>query len=56
MTETVEVTSQTVLIDQFLEKHSAGLPGHIVDFALDLRSVIAELEEALAEYRYPAGV
>lgn len=56
MTETIEVTSQTMLIDQFLEKHSAGLPGHIVDFALDLRSVILELEQALAEFRYPTGI
>jgi len=51
---TTETTSKTALIDDFLDRHGVGLPGHIVDFALDLRGVIAELE-ALVE-RVPAGV
>ena len=52
-TDLIEETSKTVLVDEFLEKHGAGLPGHVVDFALDVRSVISELE-ALLE-RVPAG-
>ena len=52
-TELMEETSKTVLVDEFLDKHGVALPGHVVDFALDLRSVIAELEELLE--RVPAG-
>ena len=39
--------SKTVIVDLFLEKHGAVLPTHVIDFALDVRSVIAELEEQL---------
>ncbi len=52
-TDLIEGSSKTVLVDEFLDQHGAALPGHIVDFALDLRSVIAELEELLE--RVPAG-
>jgi hypothetical protein len=47
MTEiTTEMTSKTEVVDEFLEKFGTGLPGHIIDFALDVRSIIAELEAA----------
>ena len=39
--------AKTNVVDEFLEKHGVALPGHILDFALDVRSVIAELEELL---------
>lgn len=39
--------TKTEIVDLFLEKHGAVLPGHVIDFALDIRSVIAELEEQL---------
>jgi hypothetical protein len=52
-TELIEMTSKTAIVDEFLEKHGAGLPGHMVDFALDVRSAIAELEAELD--RVPAG-
>lgn len=52
-TDLIDSTTKTALVDEFLDRHGAGLPGHIVDFALDLRSVIAELEEMLD--RVPAG-
>ena len=52
-TEMMERTSKTEIVDEFLEKHGACLPGHIVDFALDIRSAIAELEAELD--RIPAG-
>jgi len=52
-TELIEMTSKTAIVDEFLEKHGAGLPGHMVDFALDVRSAIAELEAELD--RIPAG-
>lgn len=39
--------SRTDIVDNFLEKHGAVLPVHVIDFALDVRSVIAELEEQL---------
>ena len=42
-------TSRTELVDAFLEMHGAFLPGHVVDFALDIRTLIAEMEELLAE-------
>ena len=55
MTEaSTDMTTKTEIIDAFLEKHGAGLPGHVVDFALDMRTIIAELEEMLDE-RVPAG-
>jgi hypothetical protein len=54
MTEmSTDMTTKTELIDEFLEKHGVGLPGHVVDFALDMRTIIAELEEMLD--RVPAG-
>jgi|APDOM4702015118_1054815.scaffolds.fasta_scaffold09435_4 hypothetical protein len=56
MTETVEKTgTRTVLVDEFLSKHGAGLPNHIVDFALDMRALVAELE-ALLDDRLPAAL
>ena len=48
MTETTERTRRAEIVDVFLEKHGPALPGHVVDFALDVRSIIAELEEELA--------
>ncbi|MDX1449017.1 MAG: hypothetical protein R3246_08110 [Acidimicrobiia bacterium] len=39
--------TKTEIVDLFLEKHGAVLPGHVIDFALDVRSVIAELEAQL---------
>jgi len=39
--------TKTAIVDVFLEKHGGVLPGHVIDFALDVRSVIAELEEQL---------
>lgn len=54
MKMTTETTTHNELIDEFLEKHGAGLPGHVIDFALDLRSIISELEAELE--RLPAGV
>jgi hypothetical protein len=56
MTETVEKTgSRTVVVDDFLSKHGAGLPNHIVDFALDVRALVAELE-AMLDDRFPASL
>jgi len=56
-TMTTETTpSATNLIDEFLGKHGAGLPGHIIDFALDVRTVIGELEAELARAGEPVGV
>jgi hypothetical protein len=37
-----------VIVDEFLEKHGTVLPAHIIDFALDVRSVFVELEERSA--------
>lgn len=54
MTETTETITRAEIVDLFLEKHGSALPGHIVDFALDVRMVIAELEDELA--RQPAGI
>ena len=42
-----EPTSKTDIVDEFLEKHGTILPGHMIDFALDVRSAIQELEEIL---------
>jgi hypothetical protein len=56
MTETVEKTgSRTVVVDDFLSKHGAGLPNHIVDFALDVRALVTELEVMLDD-RFPASL
>lgn len=52
MTKTTETTNKSEIVDMFLEKHGAALPGHIVDFALDVRTIIDELEAELA--RVPA--
>lgn len=46
-TNMTDQTSKTAIVDLFLEKHGSVLPGHVVDFALDVRSAIAELEEQL---------
>ncbi len=35
----------TIVVDEFLEKHGAVLPAHIIDFALDVRSIFVEMEE-----------
>lgn len=53
MNDTIEraTVPRTELVDEFLERHGAGLPGHVVDFALDVRTVIAELEGLLGEER-----
>lgn len=45
----------TIVVDEFLEKHGAVLPAHIIDFALDVRSIFVEMEDALDE-RSPVGV
>lgn len=39
--------TRTAVVDEFLERHGTVLPIHVVDFALDVRSVIAELEAQL---------
>ncbi len=49
-----EVTTKTDIVDEFLEKYGAVLPGHVIDFALDVRSIIAELEQELSAE--PVGV
>lgn len=53
-TDMTETTSKTEIVDDYLERFGTALPGHVIDFALDLRSVIAELEAALAAE--PVGV
>ncbi len=40
-------TSYTARVDEFLESHGPFLPVLFVDFALDMRSAIADLEAAL---------
>lgn len=48
-------TSRTKTIDEFLAQHGLCLPTHVVDFALDMRSAIVELEALLADTaRVPA--
>ena len=37
--------SKTEIVDEFLAKHGAVMPGHVIDFALDIRTIIQELEE-----------
>lgn len=54
---TTETTpTATTLVDEFLGKHGAGLPGHIIDFALDLRTIIGDLEAEIARIDEPIGV
>lgn len=48
-------SKRTVIVDEFLEAHGAVLPTHIIDFALDVRTVLVEMEEMLDELR-PVGV
>ena len=36
-------------IDEFLAIHGPYLPGHLIDFALDCRSIILRLEAELEE-------
>ncbi len=45
----------SIVVDEFLEKHGAALPAHIVDFALDVRTIFVEMEDALDE-RSPVSV
>lgn len=40
-------TTHTTVVDDFLEVHGAFLPTHVIDFALDVRTVIVELEAAI---------
>jgi hypothetical protein len=54
MTELSSDMTKTDIIDAFLEKHGSALPVHVVDFALDMRTIIVEFEELLD--RVPAGV
>lgn len=44
-TTMTEERKGTVVVDEFLEKHGAVLPAHIIDFALDVRSIFVEMEE-----------
>lgn len=41
--------TKTDYVDEWLSSHLPYLPENIVDFALDVRRMIAELEAALAE-------
>lgn len=50
------IKARTDLIDDFLEKHGVTLPTHVIDFALDARSMIVELEELLEGQRQPVAV
>ena len=45
----------TVVVDEFLETHGAVLPAHIIDFALDVRTILAQMEETIEELS-PVGV
>lgn len=47
-------TSKTEIVDEFLAKHGAVMPGHVIDFALDVRTIIQEFEEMMAVE--PVGV
>ncbi len=44
-TTMTETRKGTIVVDEFLEKHGAVLPAHIIDFALDVRSIFVEMEE-----------
>jgi hypothetical protein len=44
-TTMTDIRKGTLVVDEFLEKHGAVLPAHIIDFALDVRSIFAEIEE-----------
>lgn len=52
--EMTQTTNYLAMVDEFLGRHGACLPAHVLDFALDVRTVIAELTESLD--RVPAGV
>lgn len=54
MTET-QVVTQTELVDEFLQKHGHTLPVHVIDFALDMRHVIAEFEQEQDREPEPVG-
>lgn len=43
------ITDGLDYIDEFLAIHGPFLPGHLVDFALDCRSIILRLEAELEE-------
>lgn len=45
--------TKTDYIDEWLSTHMSYLPGDIIDFALDVRRLIAELEEELAAHEQP---
>ena len=47
-------TSKTEIVDEFLAKHGTVMPGHVIDFALDMRTIVQELEELLTAE--PVGV
>ncbi len=48
-TITETITDGIEFIDEFLAAHGPYLPDHLVDFALDCRSIIRRLEEELEE-------
>lgn len=54
MSETRE--SHTEVVDEFLARYGGMLPTHVLDFALDVRSIIAQLEEELERLREPEPV
>ncbi|GEM_PF-2166754 len=43
------ITDGIEYIDEFLATHAPYLPDHLVDFALDCRSIILRLEQELEE-------
>lgn len=45
MTDLTDIRTGTFVVDEFLEKHGAVLPAHIIDFALDVRSIFIQMEE-----------
>lgn len=49
------IETPTALVDEFLKKHGHTLPGHVIDFALDARKVIADLEEELEREPEPVA-
>ncbi|MDX1747621.1 MAG: hypothetical protein R3324_16930 [Halobacteriales archaeon] len=50
-----DIRHGTVVVDEFLEKHGAVLPAHVIDFALDVRSIFVEMEDP-SDDRSPVGV